>query len=174
MQAYAGRTMDRVLPGQMSKWPSEDSAIGRPKSTPATTMVTPIRDASMTLPGRILYIHSAVASAAGMVKMIVESPQALSPSAFTTTYATEASVMMMMKSVAIEAVKPPTGPIVLAVMRESERPSSRVDAHRITKSCTPPARHAPTTIQAKLGRNPHCAASTGPIKGPGPAMAAKW
>ena len=37
-----------------------------------------------------------------------------------------------------------------------------------------PPRQTPITSQSNPGRNPNCAASTGPIKGPAPEMAAKW
>ena len=57
--------------------------------------------------------------------------------------------------------------------RGNDNASCRTDAQSTTKSCTAPARHAPMTIQTKPGKNPHCAASTGPTNGPGPAIAAK-
>jgi hypothetical protein len=41
-------------------------------------------------------------------------------------------------------------------------------------SCTAPAKTPPIKIQRKPGRYPNCAAKTGPIKGPAPAIAAKW
>ncbi len=41
-------------------------------------------------------------------------------------------------------------------------------------SWTAPPKTAPISIQRRPGRYPNCAASTGPTRGPGPAMAAKW
>ena len=84
-------------------------------------MLTPIADASAMRPGRILYIHKPVISAAGIVTRIVNMPQELSASAFTTTIPTLASVQMMMNSVAMLVVTPATGPIVSrAILRQAE------------------------------------------------------
>ena len=52
-------------------------------------------------------------------------------------------------------------------------PFRRMEATRIMKSWTAPARTAPITIHKNPGRKPNCAASTGPSSGPAPAMAAK-
>jgi hypothetical protein len=56
---------------------------------------------------------------------------------------------------------------------ESDRPLQRTEAARMMKSCTAPASTAPTRIQIALGSTPHCAASTGPMSGPAPEIAAK-
>ena len=137
-------------------------------------MLTPINDASPTRPLRITFIHRPVTSAAGTVTMIVNMPQELSLRAMTTTFATPASVTMIMKSVATVVVTPEIGPSRSRAILGSDSPSRRTEASKITKSCTPPARQAPMTIQEKPGRKPHCAANTGPTSGPGPAIAAKW
>src|ERR1041384_8153999 len=136
-------------------------------------MTTPITDASATLPGRILYFHSPVNSAAGIVTTIVNMPHALSLNALTTTMPTLASVMTIMKSVATDVVTPESRPMFDRAILGNDNPSSRTDAHRMTKSCTAPARHAPMMIQMNPGAYPHCAARTGPTNGPGPAIAAK-
>ena len=44
---------------------------------------------------------------------------------------------------------------------------------KMTKSCTAPPRVTPIKIHKSPGRKPNCAASTGPISGPAPVMAAK-
>ena len=131
-------------------------------------------EASPTRPGRILFIQNPVTRAAGMVTTIVNMPQALSFRALTTTIATPARVATIMKSVAIVVAVPAIGPSRLRAILGSDRPSKRTEATSTTKSWTPPARQAPMTIQAKPGKNPHWAASTGPTSGPGPAIAAKW
>ena len=73
------------------------------------------------------------------------------------------------------AVVRPAVPVTYFLARlSSDRPSVRTDATRMTKSCTAPPRHAPMSSHRKPGRKPNCAASTGPMSGPAPAMAAKW
>ena len=109
-----------------------------------------------------------------MVTTIVNMPQELSLKAITTTLATPASVTITMNSVATVVTAPETGPSSRRAILGKESPSPRTEASKITKSCTPPARHAPMTIQEKPGRKPHWAANTGPTSGPGPAIAAKW
>ena len=59
--------------------------------------------------------------------------------------------MTMMKRMAMAAVMPATGPISVRAISASERPPRRVDAHRMTKSCTAPARQTPTTSQISPG-----------------------
>ena len=56
----------------------------------------------------------------------------------------------------------------------SDLPSRRIDAHRITKSCTAPPSTTPTISHSVPGRKPNCAASVGPTSGPAPEMAEKW
>ena len=103
-----------------------------------------------------------------MVTTIVNMPQALSFRALTTTIATPARVATMMKSVAMVVAMPAMGPSRLRAIFGSDRPLKRTEATRTTKSCTPPARQAPMMIQVKPGKNPHWAASTGPIERPRP------
>ena len=105
---------------------------------------------------------------------IVNMPQALSFNALTTTLPVAANVVTMMISVASVAATPATGPSRFRTNCGSDLPSWRTEANSTTKSCTPPAKHEPTTIQENAGRYPHCAANTGPTSGPEPAMAAKW
>jgi hypothetical protein len=59
-------------------------------------------------------------------------------------------------------------------MSARDRPPRRVEAQSDTKSWTAPARQQPATIQMNPGAYPNCAASTGPIRGPAPVIAAKW
>ena len=87
-----------------------------------------------------------------MVTMIVNMPHELWLNALTTTIATLASTAITMNSVAIAVVAPATGPTMLRAIFGSDRPSCRTEATSVTKSCTPPARHAPMTIQAKPGK----------------------
>jgi hypothetical protein len=109
-------------------------------------------EASPTLPGRILYIHAPVNSAAGIVARIVNMPQELSLSAFTTTIATLASTATTINSVVSAVVAPPTGPMNVRASFGSVSPLCRTEATRTTKSCTPPAMHAPRMIQMKPGK----------------------
>ncbi len=105
---------------------------------------------------------------------MVTVPHGLARSAFTTTSASTEMRTIMMPSTATSAVSPATGPISSLAIWPSDRPSRRVDAARMTMSCTAPPSATPTMIQSAPGRNPNCAASVGPTSGPGPAIAAKW
>jgi hypothetical protein len=69
--------------------------------------------------------------ASGIDAPIVNVPQALSWSAFTTASPRPASAMMTMKRMATAAVAPATGPISVRAISASERPPRRVDAHRM-------------------------------------------
>ncbi len=71
------------------------------------------------------------------------------------------------------AIVPATGPISARTMSPSERPSRRVERNRTVMSWTAPANTAPASIQSVPGKYPIWAASTGPTRGPAPAMAAK-
>ena len=55
----------------------------------------------------------------------------------------------------------------------SDLPFRRIDATRMTKSCTAPASTAPITNQRNPGEI-RIGRQTGPSKGPAPAIAAKW
>ena len=78
---------------------------------------------------------------------------------------------------AIAGAGPLLGPVMTpsssCAISGSDRPLRRIEATRMMKSCTAPANTAPITSQRKPGRKPNCAASTGPSRGPAPAMAAK-
>ena len=112
--------------------------------------------------------------AIGIDKPIVTVPHGLSRSAFTTTSASTEIRMIMMPRMETSAVAPATVPISSLAICPSDLPSRRIDAQRITKSCTAPPSTTPTRIQRAPGRKPNWAASVGPTSGPGPAMAAKW
>jgi hypothetical protein len=112
-------------------------------------------------------------SASGIVTAIVNTPHGLSASAFTNGTPTPESAITMMKRIAMAAVKPASGPISRRAISASDAAPRRVDAHSVIESCTAPARHTPATSHMSPGANPNCAASTGPMSGPGPAIAAK-
>ena len=90
--------------------------------------------------------------AIGIVRPIVTMPHGLDLSAFTTTSASTASSTIMMPSTATSAVMPATGPISSFAIWPSDLPSRRIDAQRITKSCTAPPSATPTMIQMMPGR----------------------
>jgi hypothetical protein len=80
----------------------------------------------------------------------------------------------MIASTATMVSTPVTGPVSSFAIWPSDLPSRRMDANRMMKSWTAPATTTPITIQMVPGRYPNWAARTGPTRGPGPAMAAKW
>jgi len=84
--------------------------IGLPARTPAISSTTPIMDASVTLPGLIRYIHWPIRKAIGIVQAMVNTPQALSESALTTTIASPASATIMMNRTANAVHQPAVGP----------------------------------------------------------------
>jgi len=112
--------------------------------------------------------------AIGMVIAIEKMPHGLSASAFTTMSASTAMMIDMIASVATSAATPPTTPNSSLAIWPSERPRRRIEKNSTSQSCTAPAATAPTMIQIVPGRYPICAASTGPTRGPAPAIAAKW
>ena len=109
----------------------------------------------------------------GMVMASENEPHGDSASASTTTSASTASKMTMMESTAMSAAAPPTGPISSLAIWPRDLPSLRMEKKSMVMSCTAPASMTPTMIQMVPGRNPICAANTGPTSGPAPAMAAK-
>ena len=129
--------------------------------------------ASVILPLRNTNMWKPIANPIGMVAPIVNVLHALSASALTTAMPRPASAMTRMARTATAAIVPATGPISVLAMSASERPPRLVDAHRVMKSCTAPARQTPATSQISPGAYPNCAARTGPINGPAPAMAEK-
>ena len=82
-------------------------------------------------------------------------------------------MMIMMASTPTSASEPGTGPSSILIISPSDLPSRRTDANSTTKSWTAPATTTPASIHSVPGRKPICAASTGPTKGPAPAIAAK-
>ena len=72
------------------------------------------------------------------------------------------------------AVVPATGPISDRAISASDRPPRRVDAHSVIDVVDRAGRgQQPASSHMKPGAQPNCVASTGPISGPAPAMAAK-
>ena len=104
---------------------------------------------------------------------MVKVPHGALGSALTTAMPSPASAMTTMKRMAIAAVRPATGPISVRAISASERPPRRTEAHRMTKSWTAPARHDAGDEPDEPGTKPNCAASTGPMSGPAPVIAAK-
>ena len=80
----------------------------------------------------------------------------------------------MIAKIATIAAMPATGLTSSFAIWPSDLPSRRIDAHRITKSCTAPPSTTPAISQIVPGRKPNCAASVGPTSGPAPEIAEKW
>ena len=70
----------------------------------------------------------------GRVHRMVNTPQGLSFSAFTTTSASTASRMTMMASTATMASSPVTGPVSSLAICPSDLPSRRMEPNRMMKS----------------------------------------
>ena len=113
-------------------------------------------------------------SARGMEAARVKTPQEDSASALTTATPKPAKAMTMMNKMATEVTRPASGLTSARAISASERPPRRMDAVRMTKSWTAPPMHTPKRIHKKPGAKPNCVASTGPMSGPAPEMAAKW
>jgi hypothetical protein len=88
----------------------------------------------------------------GMVAAMVKVPHGLPLRALTTTRATTASRMIMMSSTVMSAANPPTLPISSRAICPRDLPSRRIEANRITKSCTAPPSTAPMMIHRVPGR----------------------
>jgi hypothetical protein len=72
------------------------------------------------------------------------------------------------------AVAIPAGrPISSRAIEARLCPPRRTETARTSMSCTAPARQTPTTSQTSPGRYPNWIASTGPMSGPAPEIAAK-
>jgi hypothetical protein len=134
---------------------------------------TPIIVTSSTRPGRKKRMYTPMNNAMGTVMASENEPHGDSASASTTTSASTASRMTMIDKTAMSAAAPPTGPISSLAIWPRDLPSLRMEKKSMVMSCTAPASMTPTMIQMVPGRNPICAASTGPTSGPAPAMAAK-
>ena len=89
--------------------------------------------------------------AMGMVAPMVKMPQALSASAFNIAMPRPARAMIRMNRIAMTAVAPATVLISVRAMSASDRPPRRVEAQRISMSCTAPARHTPVSSQMRPG-----------------------
>ena len=87
-----------------------------------------------------------------MVQAMVNIPHGLSRSALTTTRASTARRMIMIARMASMAARPVVGPISSLAICPSDLPSRRIEAARITKSCTAPPSTTPKTIQRSPGR----------------------
>ena len=130
-------------------------------------------ETSSTRPGLRNRRYTPMRMAMGMVIASEKEPHGDSASARTTTSASTASSMTMIESTAIRAAAPPTGPISSLAICPRDFPSLRMEKKSVVMSCTAPASMTPTMIQTVPGKNPICAASTGPTSGPAPAIAAK-
>ena len=97
-------------------------------------------------------MYQPMSMAIGIVMPTVKVPQGLCLRAFTTTSASTAIRITMMKKTPSSAAKPPRGPISSFAIWPSERPSRRRLPHRMQKSCTAPPRTTPARIQSVPGR----------------------
>src|ERR1051326_7609643 len=125
------------------------------------------------LPGTDLYIHKPMIIAIGNVIAIVNVAHELPVMALTIVIPSPAVAMTTTKKMAIVADKPEMPLISVRAVSARDLPSRRTEANRMMKSCTAPARHTPMTSQIKPGRNPNCAARTGPTSGPAPVIPEK-
>jgi hypothetical protein len=108
-----------------------------------------------------------------MVIAIVKAPHGDSARALVTAIPSPAIAITTMKRMATIAVAPATGEISVRAMSASDLPPRRTDAARMMKSWVAPANTTPRVIQSRPGMKPNWAASTGPMSGPAPEMAAK-
>ena len=90
--------------------------------------------------------------AAGGDPHTVKVAHGLCFSAFTTTRASTASRMTMIRSTPIIATVPASSPNSARIISPIERPSRRVEAQSTMKSCTAPAKTTPTISQSVPGR----------------------
>ncbi len=123
-----------------------------PPRIASSTSTKPISDTSSTLPGRRKRRYSPMNTAIGIVIAMVNVPQGLALSAFTTISAATPSRMMMMLITATKATNPPTRPISSRAIWPRDLPSRRTENSRITKSCTHPPNTAPARIQIVPGK----------------------
>jgi hypothetical protein len=91
-------------------------------------------------------------TAMGMVAAMVKVPQGLPLSALTTTSPTTASRIIMISSTVASAVNPPILPISSRAIWPNDLPFRRMEANRMTKSCTAPPITAPMMIHSVPGR----------------------
>ena len=90
--------------------------------------------------------------AMGMVAETVKTPHGLSASTFTTTSARTARRMIMIARMAKVPMMPAVVLISSRSICASDLPSRRMEAARITKSCTAPPRTTPMRIHSVPGR----------------------
>ena len=83
---------------------------------------------------------------------MVNSPHGLDRKALTTTSATTAIKIIMMKSTPKSAVQPPTLLISSLAICPRDLPSRRIEQKSVTKSCTHPPSTPPITIHSVPGR----------------------
>ena len=129
-----------------------DSETQPPATSARTRSAAPAREASPTLPGLQDFIHHPINTAMGMVQAMVKNPQGEARSAFTTTSASTARRMIMMRRIAIIPVTPATRLISSLAICPSDFPSRRSEQQRMVKSWTAPASTTPMTIQIVPGR----------------------
>jgi len=122
------------------------------------TMIAPISptkpnsDTSPTRPGRTQRDHAPIPSASGTVAATVKLPHGLSASARTTTSASTASRITMMRKVPPSTMAPAAGPSSIRTSSPSERPSRRIEMKRMMKSWTAPASTTPASSHNVPGR----------------------
>src|SRR2546430_699561 len=117
----------------------------RPPSSASTSSTSPRAVAPATSCGRTTRMYQPITMAIGIVAPTVNVPHGLWRSAFTTTSASTAIRITMMKKTPRSAAKPPSGPISSLAICPSERPSRRRLPQRMQKSCTAP----PSTTPAR-------------------------
>ena len=91
-------------------------------------------------------------SAIGIVRPIENTPHGDSASAFTTTRASTARMMIMIAKTAIRAATPPITPISSRTIWPRLLPSRRIEKKSTIMSWTAPAKMTPTMIQIVPGR----------------------
>ena len=90
--------------------------------------------------------------AIGIVAATVNVPQGLSANAFTTIRANTANRIVMIMKVPNKAITPGISPSSDLIKSPRERPSRRTETNKIMKSCTAPAKIAPTKIHITPGK----------------------
>ncbi len=97
-------------------------------------------------------MYTPIMIAIGIVAITVNMPHGLSASALTTTIASTARMMIMIRNAPNRAMVPGIWPISSRTRSPSERPLRRLDKNSTTKSCTAPANTTPTTSHRSPGR----------------------
>ena len=68
----------------------------------------------------------------------------------------------------------PERPSTSSITEPIDLPWWRTERNSVTMSCMEPMKMHPSMIQIATDAHPNCDASTGPMMGPAPAIAAKW